>query len=333
MRTSMEDNDVAMNIRHIFPGRAASSGLRSRLPARTAALLLVLFSIGVATAQQQSLDLQVIGQMLLAKQYAQAVVALQSELATHPDSAEAHAMLAYALFRQDKPADSLHQYTLAAQLRTPTSADLKWVALDYVLLNDYTDADKWMAQSVARDPSDEDAWYALGRIRYTENHFQQAKLCFERALSLVPHDVRAENNLGLTYEALYQLKDAAAAYRQAVAWQQGSAYPSEQPLLNLGILLTNEGHLGQAVPLLKHAASIAPRNPKVHKELARAEYLQGNFPAAAADLETALAASPNDASLHFQMGRVLQKQGFRAQAQAEFARAAAIDGTHASPDR
>ncbi len=287
---------------------------------------------GAEAAAQQASDLQVASSLLLEKRYADAVALLQKIMPSHQDQPEAHVMLAYALFRENKPAESLKEYTVAAQLHKPTAEDLKWVAQDYVLLNDYKDAAKWMALSLSMDEGDEEAWYSLGRIDYTLSHYTEAEYCFDRALKLDPHDVKAENNLGLTYESLYRPDEAMAAYRKAIEWQQDAPHLSEEPYLNLAIVLLNQNKVDEAFALLKKAEAIAPENPQVLTQLARVDLEQNRFAEAESELKQAVKAKPNDASLHFQLGRVLRRENKTDEAKAEFARAAALDGTHSTPD-
>jgi Flp pilus assembly protein TadD len=303
------------------------------------AILTVLLLAGAlgsaATAQGSSspTDLQAASSLLLAKHYDQAISVLRRLLPAHENQPEAHIMLAYALFRDDQAAASLREYTRAAQLRRPTAEDLKWVALDYVLLGDYDDAQKWMYRSLQMNSKSADGWYDMGRIEYTQNLFKNAETCFQRSLALSPRDVDAENNLGLTYEALFRWNDAVAAYRTAIAWQQGSAHPSVEPLLNLGTALLDQNQRAQALPLLQQAAALAPRNPRVLQQLARVNFELGQLADAESELRTAVTISPKDAALHFQLGRVLIKEGKTDQAKAEFATVAALDGTHSSPSR
>lgn len=307
---------------------------------RSAALacLLLVCALGRAAFAQASVpapqtDLQPAANLILSKHYGQAISLLRKLLPARENQAEVHIMLAYALFRDNQPAESLREYTRAAQLRRPSAEDLKWVALDYVLLGDYDDAQKWMYQSLQMNRNSADGWYDMGRIEYTQNLFKNAETCFQRALALSPRNVDAENNLGLTYEALFRWNDAIAAYRTAIAWQQGSAYPSAEPYLNLGAALLNQNHPEQALPMLQQAAALAPRNPRVLTQLARANFQLGHLADAESELTTALTISPKDAALHFQLGRVLGKEGKTAQAKAEFAKVAALDGTHSSPKR
>lgn len=298
-----------------------------------ALLGVVCCGAGRRAAAQQTPDLQTARNLLLEKRYADAAALLKKTMPGYEQQPEAHVMLAYALFREDKPAESLQEYTRAAQLRTPSAEDLKWVALDYVLLKDYKDAAKWMSVSLSMDRSDEEAWYGMGRIDYTQNHFPEAKACFEQALKLHPQDVNAENNLGLTYQALYRLDDAIAAYRTAIAWQRNSTHPSEQPYLNLATVLLNQNKVDQAVAMLQKAMAIAPENPAVLTELARANLKQNRFADAEKELKEAVKAKPDDAALHFQLGRVLLKEKKQEEARAEFAKTAELDGTHSSSDR
>lgn len=277
---------------------------------------------------QPSPDLAVPTQLLLQKHYKQADALLRKLIPLHKHQPELRVMLAYALFRLNRPAESLQQYTRAAELRHPTAEDLKWVALDYVLLNDYKDAEKWMYQSLRMNPGDPLAWYSMGRIEYTRNQFKKATICFEQALKLDPRSVDAENNLGLAYEGLYQWHRAVSAYKQAIAWQQGSTHPSEEPLLNLGIIYLDQNHLNRALPLLKRASAIDPASKRILTQLARVNYRLGHYADAEAELRAVLRQTPNNAATHFQLGRVLSKEGKKNAAKAEFAKVAALDRPH-----
>jgi len=77
----------------------------------------------------------------------------------HNSSADAHFLLGYIFFREiqakatgegkldfrfqeEKAKASLAEYTTGAKLHAPGAFELQIVALDYILLNDYADADK-----------------------------------------------------------------------------------------------------------------------------------------------------------------------------------------------
>ncbi len=246
------------------------------------------------------------------------------------DVPEAMYALALTLFHEDRPKESLAMYTRAAARRRPGAPDFHFIALDYVLLHDDTDADTWITRAAREDPGDDEIAYAMGRIKYTENRFSEAVTSFERALVLRPRSVKAENNLGLAFEGLNEGDKAVAAYRQAIAWEAGDPRPSEQPLLNLGNLLTDRNQLAEALPLLQRAEAIAPADGKIHAALGKLYARQMNFAQAQTELEQAVRAEPENGRLHFQLGQVYRKEGMAEKARQELARAAALQGTHSS---
>lgn len=272
-------------------------------------------------------------ELIASGEFKKAENALRVYLLKNDLSAEAHEMLAYALLRQDKPKESLGEYTRAAQLQQPTATMLEHVGQDYVLLDDWTDAERWTTRAVQMDRKDADAWYSLGRIRYHDQRFADALSCFEEALKLAPRSVKAENNLGLTYEALNQTDNAVAAYRQAIAWQEAgpAGEQSEQPLLNLATVLVHRGELDGAEPLLKQAEQLAPKDARVHEQLGQLYLQRPNYAASAEELKRACDLDPNNSSLHYLLGQAYRHEGKRAEATAEFSRAAQLANPSAKP--
>lgn len=259
--------------------------------------------------------------LLDAGRFREAEGALRVYLRTNDLSAPAHAMLAYALLRENKPADSLKEYTRSAAIQTPSAAMLEHVGQDYVLLADWPDADKWTLRAVEMDPADADAWYSLGRIRYTEQRFSDALSCYERVLKLSPKSVKAENNLGLTYDAMNNTDAAVEAYRKAIEWQKDGPRDqmSEQPLLNLGIVLLHRGDLTGAEPLLVQAAALAPKDPRIHEQMGHLYMQKADYGAAQRELQWACELDPKNSALHFLLGQAYRHLGKLPEAKAEFA--------------
>ena len=252
---------------------------------------------------------------------------IRTYLSDHADSADGHFLLGYVLYREAKPTDSLAEYTAGARFRRPSANDLATVAMDYVLLHDYPDADKWMTQATAQEPGNALYWYYLGRTKYNLNRFQEAVDAFSRCLKLRPDDVRAEYNLGLSYEGQALDNKAQAAYETAIAWQKDKAHQDPQPYLDLGTLLAKHGHPEQALPHLQKAIELDAHNPKMREEVGRVYEQLHDLAKAQLELETAVALAPNVAPLHFELGRIYQKEGMVARAKSEFARWTALNGT------
>ncbi len=271
--------------------------------------------------------------LIAAGRFDRAAAVLAGFILEQPKSAAGHRMLAYTYLRLDDPKRSLEEYTRAAAIEHPSAADLQNVAKDYVLLGDMASAGHWLTASLQMNDRDPETWYSLGRVRYTEQHFQEAAECFQRSLALLPQSVKAENNLGLAYEGLNRTDDAVAAYRNAIAWQQDQPHPSEQPLLNLGIILVHQGRLEEARKLLTEAAAIAPRDPRIREQLGHV-YLQLPMLAEAErQFEAAIELEPKNPALHFLLGKVYHQQGEEQKAKAEFAISARLSGDHSTPDK
>jgi len=298
--------------------------------ARTAAFTCYLLSsmlIGRAAAQTSQAEkpsTEAIRALLAHDNDAQAEALLRAGLAQNAYSAEWHFLLGYALFAEHKAEDSLSEYTLASHLGAPSPEDLRCVALDYVLLGDYADADHWLTYSLTANNANAEAWYDLGRVRYTEGQYESARDSFLRSLSLLPRSVKAEDNLGLAYQELHQPDEAIAAFRQAIAWQAGAEHSSEQPLLNLASLLADRDQLDEAVSLLHQALIIAPKNSSAHRELGILYSRQNDWKQSQTEFEQAVAADPENASLHFLLGRACQRLGDATKAHEEFAQAKAL---------
>jgi tetratricopeptide (TPR) repeat protein len=208
-------------------------------------------------------------------------------LAKHPNSADAHYMLGFALFReiQKRAADrnnsfrtdtakaSLAEYTEGAKYRAPSYLDLKIVALDYVLLEDYADADKWLTRSLEWNPQDAESWYDLGRIKYNEASFSEALNAFDRSLTLDPGNVKAEDNLGMTYAGLGRTNDAISAFQNAIDWQARLQDKNPQPFIDLGTLLIDQKRPQEAIAYLLQATKITPGNGSARALLEKAQTL------------------------------------------------------------
>ena len=275
-------------------------------------------------------------------------------LATHPNSADGHFLRGYILFRQiqshggttdaaqhelykeqgtpvadagfeERAAkDSLGEFTEGAKYRKPTPFELKIVALDYVVLGDYTDADKWLTHSLQANPKDSDGWYWLGRAKYSENRFDEAAQSFEQFLKSEPRSVKGEDNLGLSYAALGQADKAIAAYQNAIAWESESAAKDPGPFLDLGALLMDQNRPQEAVSYFLQAVAISPKESRHHEELGQAYFRLDELQKAQAELETAVSLSPQNPRLHYLLGRVYHKEGFVAKADAEFSRSESL---------
>jgi tetratricopeptide (TPR) repeat protein len=255
---------------------------------------------------------------------------LRQTLARTPDSAEAHFLFGFTLFREHQPRQSLAEYTQGAKLRDPSPEDLLAVASDYIFLQDYTDAARWLTIVTQRAPKLSLAWYLLGRTEYNADHPADAERAFIACMRIDPRDVRAEYNLGLVYEQMQRPVEAIAAYKEAISWQQDATVKDPQPYLDLGMLLRHQGHVTEALPYLTTAARVSPLNPMAHQELGLVYEQIGKYEDAVGELKQAIALSPKIEALHFFLGRVYRRLGRGTEAAEEFSEAAKLSGSKSS---
>jgi len=252
------------------------------------------------------------------QKYREAAIDLQTYANSHPHSDDAAYLLAFIAFREDKPRESLQLFTDAAKLKPPLANDLMIIALDYVLLKDYSDAARYLESSLKMNPEDPEAHYHLGRVRYQQNQFDLAIAAFQEAIKRDPTSVKAYDNLGLSFEAKNENEPAIAAYRKALELDRAGTLHSEQPYLNLGSLLARSNRLSDAIPLLTRAGEIAPGEFKVRYELAKAYFEAQQFDSARQQAEQAVKLDPSDGPSHYLLGRVYQRLNLKDLASEQF---------------
>lgn len=297
-----------------------------------------------------------------AGKFSEAEASVRQFLQSHADSADAHFLLCHILFgelhqryaeaektegesfeyqgnaggelgkeRDAKARASLSEFAAAANSGgTPSAADLKTAAFDYVLLKDNLLAAKYLSLALKADPNDAEGWYFLGRMRYSQDQSAGAIEAFEQCLKLDPRNVLAEAYAGLAYEGLKQNDEAMQAYQNAVAWEAQSGAKSPEPYIFLSRLYLIENQPEKAVPFLVQAVADFPEVSAVHEQLGKAYATLHQLPQAQEQLEKAAALEPNVAGIHFLLGQVYRQLGMTDKAKAELQRAEELYGTHSS---
>jgi len=252
---------------------------------------------------------------------------LLHDLELHPDSAPILYKLGQVLRLENKPKESLETYTRAASLEKPNAEQLRSVALDYVLLDDFEDAIHWLRVAVSFEPNNTDVLYSLGRCFYSLSRYSEAEQMFVRVLELKPDHLKAEENLGLIYDFVNQPDKAEAALREAATWA-GDKSTDEWPFLDLGAFLLDHDRAAEAAPYLKHAAVIDPKCATCHEKLGRALVLTGDALGGVKELETAVLLDPKNPKTHFQLGLAYRAAGATDKSRAEFAISQSLYGEH-----
>ena len=254
-------------------------------------------------------------------------VELRGELRKQPESPDLLYRLALVLRQEGKARASLDAYTQAAGYRVPNPGELRSVALDYVVLNDYEDAIRWLERALKMDPSNVEVLYSLGRCYYSKDRFLDAGRMFERVLAIEPTHLKAEENLGLVFDATNRPEQAEEALRKAAAWA-GSEESDEWPFLHLGGFLVDRDREAEAVEPLRTAVRIRATCAACHGKLGRSLLATGDLAAGVAELEVATRLDPHDPKAHFELGRALRQAGQNERAREEFAASQKLYAAH-----
>jgi tetratricopeptide (TPR) repeat protein len=276
--------------------------------------LILAPAILVQSVSQPSPEVQQAQTLVDAGKLPEADASLRQYLASHEDSAQAHYLLAYVLFRENQPKASLHEYSLGAQTHALSAAEWEVIGCDYFLLEDYASADKWLTKSLESGNKNALALYLLGRTKYNERHFQEAVDLLKQSLELDPKSEKAQTNLARAFRELGRTDDAIAAYRAAISIQGDPAKADPEPYAELGAILLNQSKPSEAVPLLLRAVQLAPDDTDNRRQLGKT-YLALHQPEAARSaLEQAVRLDPASAPAHFLLAQAYQQLGMGPQA-------------------
>jgi tetratricopeptide (TPR) repeat protein len=253
---------------------------------------------------------------------------LKAKAEQNPQSADVLYQLALVLRLEQKYKESLETYSRAAALQKPNPMQLRSVALNYVQLNDYQDAIHWLRIALGMQPDNIDILYSLGRCLYTENDLPRAEAAFTRVLQLQPDHLKAQENLGLTYDGQNKPELAEKALRTAAEWADQRHVKDEWPYIDFGSLLLDRSRAAEAVPVLEKAVAIAPQSAVAHERLGRALLGVGKPADAVGELQKAASLDPQNPKVHFELGRAYRDSGQAEKARVEFDISKQLYGTH-----
>ena len=169
------------------------------------------------------------------------------------------------------------------------------------------------------------------RVRTTHKHLaslyidvgrhEEAAELFEAFLAVSPDDAEANSNYGYALEHLKRYEDAERHYRRA----HELAPESAEICANLGNALKALGRLEEAKTYLTKATTLAPGDVRVLRNLIAAEVQQKNYVDAVPLLERLIAAEPEVADFHGELGTCLARLGRPIEAMPHFARAGDLE--------
>ncbi|HYV34971.1 MAG TPA: tetratricopeptide repeat protein, partial [Gemmataceae bacterium] len=195
------------------------------------------------------------------------------------------------------------------------------LGLVYQALGQLDQARACFQKALSIQPDLADAHNALGFLLQNQGKIDEAWKHFQTAVNLRPDYPDALNNLGTVLFGKGKVDEAAAQFHQALRLRPDSV----QAHNNLGLVFASKGKLEEAVTFYRQALVLDPTYVQAHNNLGNTLSEQGQLDAAAACYEQALRLNPHYAKASNNLGNVRKMQGRFSDALACYVQAMELD--------
>lgn len=162
-----------------------------------------------------------------------------------------------------------------------------------------------LARAVQIDPDLVNAWLLLGLMAESEEDFAEAERCFVEAVRHNARALLARQRLAYLAAATGDAEDAIPELR---AWVEGQAMESA-PLLHFGTLLADLGRHEEAAAMLDRALMLEPASAPLHRRRGDLARRLGRKQEAADHYRAALGVEPGDVETRAKFAGVLVSLG------------------------
>ncbi len=243
--------------------------------------------------------------------------AFRRGLELDPDNAELHNALGWNLFQDGKPAEAAKEYQRAIAADPSHAKAHNNLALSLVELGRLPDAAAHFERSLELAPRCEiysDLGFTLAQMR----RHGDAEAAYRKGLELDPDCPSAHLNLAIALTRSGSFAEAESHYRKALP-----ANPTAETHNGLGFALDRQGRTDEAVVEFERAIEIDPQFTPAYNNLAGSVARQGKLDEAATYYRRSIAQKPSTAA-YYALGGILQTQGKKEEATAEFEKARAL---------
>jgi Tfp pilus assembly protein PilF len=235
---------------------------------------------------------------------------LKKAIDKDPNNYQAWFDLGFVLNRLNRSDESIAAYRKSVASKPDVFESNLNLGLMLVLAN-HPDAEQFLRAATTLKPaglSQADqveqgqarAWLALAHLLENKKP-ADAFEAYRKAAELTPKDPEPHLSAGLLHERQKEFSDAEAEYKQALAIAPHSTDPhftdpqSTEAAIGLTNIYMKSGRLGDAEPLLRRLAAERPDDAGIHFQLGRLLVAQGKKDDAIVEMQAALKRAPADA--------------------------------------
>ena len=255
-----------------------------------------------------------------ANRAAEALPHLEAALQDDP-SPEAKLALARAYLQTDAADKALKLYEDPDVVLVAQGSDLLQVGVALSKAKDFDNARKFLNMALERDSKLSDVHYRLGYIDLTSKNYEAAIENFQKKVLADPKSAATYMNMGMAYQGLGKMAEAAASYRQATALVPNSS----QAWYLLGGALVGVDSVAAAQRAYAKALGADPQNVAAKRGQAYTYLRQEKYTQAISLLREVVQADPNDSEAWVWLGQALLNSGNLTEARRAFEQAQKLD--------
>lgn len=198
-----------------------------------------------------------------------------------------------------------------------------WCALGnaWSLAKDHEQALRCFKRATQLDPKFAYAYTLQGHEHMSNEEYDKALTAFRLSISADRRHYNAYYGIGMVYEKLGNY-DKAQAHFQAAS----QIHPTNAVLICcIGTVLEKQKHVMQALQFFSKATELAPKAAQARFRKARALLAVGHLPLAQKELLVLKDLAPDDARVHFLLGKLYKAQNDKSQAVRHFTQALSLD--------
>lgn len=198
-----------------------------------------------------------------------------------------------------------------------------WCALGnaWSLAKDHEQALRCFKRATQLDPKFAYAYTLQGHEHMSNEEYDKALTAFRLSISADRRHYNAYYGIGMVYEKLGNY-DKAQTHFQAAS----QIHPTNAVLICcIGTVLEKQKHVMQALQFFSKATELAPKAAQARFRKARALLAVGHLPLAQKELLVLKDLAPDDARVHFLLGKLYKAQNDKSQAVRHFTQALSLD--------